>query len=316
MRGLQDLPVAIELTGVLAQEVIAYVEGEAGWQVVAPQGPPRPVLTVTNRVRPGEAHVVVVDGTPTLEETRTGLLGGALDVVGWPDDRARLLEAPQRAVAATPPGDGPAVLRVGGAAGGAGTSTVVLAIAGLLAWGGQRTLVVGDDDLLALAGWGAWSGPGAAEVGLLDPLDVADEVAALARPVPGVPRLAALGGVRERLASVLATTPAWPADAVIADLRVSPAAADLLVARPDAGLRAAAGTRVPVLLVGDGPLDRRGVRRALGAPAAGFLPASARVARAGLAGRVPSALPGRWLAELAAVLGSLPHLAASRPQKR
>lgn len=32
---LADLPVAVDLDGVLGDEVRAYVEGEAGWQVVA-----------------------------------------------------------------------------------------------------------------------------------------------------------------------------------------------------------------------------------------------------------------------------------------
>lgn len=316
MRGQRDLPVTVDLTGVLAQEVGAYVEGEVGWQVVVAGGPPRPVLALTSRALPGQACVVVVDGTPSLEETRAGLLGGALDVIGWPEDRERLIDAPARAVAAAPVRGGPTVLRVAGAAGGAGTSTVALAVAGLLSWEGRRTVVVGGDDLLRLAGIGAWAGPGAAEVALLDPADMAGEVAALARPVPGMPRLSALGGSGASLAAVLDTTASWPADAVVADLRVSRGPADVLVARPDAGLRAAAGDRAPVIVSGAGLLDARGVRRTLGSRPVGWLPSSARVARAGLTGRVPSALPGRWLGELSAILGRLPRGAVPRPQGR
>lgn len=312
----QDLPVAVELEGVLGQEVTAFVEGEGGWQVVAAGGPPRPVLVLTGpggAVAAGTPRVIVVEGTPDRDETRTGLLAGALDVIGWPDDRARLLEVPDRATAASPRG-GPAVLRVGGAAGGVGTSTVALALAGLLAWGGRRTLVVGAEDLLCLAGIDDWHGPGAAEIALLDPTDVAEEVGALARSVAGVPGLAVLGVTGGALPSVLASTPAWPADVVVADVRTAAGAADVVVARPDARLRAAAGTTAPVVLVGDGPLDGRGARRVLGRAAAAHVPTSVRVARAGLVGRVPSALPGSWLAPLTALLAA--PSTASHTRKR
>ncbi|HVL99925.1 MAG TPA: hypothetical protein VM324_11600 [Egibacteraceae bacterium] len=294
MRPLQDLPVSVDLRGALAEEVTAYVEGEAGWQVVADGGPPRPVLTLTSRARPGEPCVVVVAGTPGHDETRAALLAGALDVVGWPADRARLLDAPLRTSELRPTGRRARILRVGGASGGSGTSTVALALAGLLAWSGRRVVVVGEDDLLRLAGLAPWGGPGAADVAVLHPDEAGEEVAVLARPVPGVPGLAALGGP----GAAVADAAGWPAEAVVVDLRAHGRdGADLLVARPDAGLRAAAGARA-VVVVGDGPLDGRAVRRVLSAPPVAWLPASARVARAGVAGRIPSALPGRWLAGL------------------
>lgn len=302
MHPLRDLPVSIDLEGTLGQEVAAYVETEAGWQVVADGGPPRPVLALADRPRTGEPCVVVVAGTPGHAETRAALLAGALDVVGWPADCARLLEAPLRVRAAERPAGDAAALRVGGAAGGTGTSTVALALAGLLAWRGTRTIVTGDDDLLGLCGLAPWRGPGSREVALLDPLDARREVAALARPVAGVDGLAALGGG----GAAAAQPDGWPADTVVVDVRAAGRAyADVLVARPDAGLRAVAGAPVPVVLVGEGPLDARGVRRVLERPPLVWLPASARVARAGVAGRVPSSLPGRWLAALDGVLDGL-----------
>lgn len=309
MRTLQDLPVAVDLPGVLGQEVTAYVEGEAGWQVVSDGGPPHPVLTLTDRPRPGSPCVVVVDGVPGHDQTRAALLAGALDVVGWPADRARLIEAPLRAQAIRPPRGGARVLRVGGASGGAGTSTVCLALGGMLAWAGRRVLVVGGDDLLRLCGRAPWDGPGAVEVAALDAVDARREVAALARSVAGMERLAVLGGADARGGAGPSSrrdgARDWPADVVVWDERAGPAEADVLVGRPDAGLRAAAGATVPVVVVGEGPLDARAVRRVLGRPPLVWLPASARVARAGLAGRVPSALPGRWLAGLRDVLGAL-----------
>lgn len=303
MRALRDLPVSIDLGGEVAGEVTAFVEGEAGWQVVAAGGPPRPVLALTAAPRPGPPCVVVVPGTPSVEETRAALLAGALDIIGWPADRARLLDVPLRAAGTRPATGRTAVLVIGGASGGAGTSTVALALAGLLAWGGRRTVVAGDDDLLRLAGLGPWQGPGAAEVAALDVEEATREVAGLVRPVAGVAGLAVLGGDRAgRVVAGANGASAWPADTVVVDLRADPAGADLIVARPDAGLRAAAGTSAPVLLVGDGPLDARGARRVLGRAPLAWLPASARVARAGLVGRVPSALPGRWLAVLRPVV--------------
>lgn len=305
MHPFRDLPVTVALDEALAQEVTAYVEGEAGWQVVAEGGPLRPVLALTARPLPGQSCVVVVAGVPSADLLRGALLAGALDVVGWPLDRARLLEAPLRAVTARPADGATAVLRVAGAAGGTGTSTVALALAGLLAWEGRRTLVTGDDDLLRLCGLGPWDGPGAAEVAALDAADARAEIPALARPVAGVPGLAALGGADAGWA-VGDGVRSWPADAVVVDLRCRRAGADLVVARPDAGLRALTGVRDPVVLVGDGPLDARGVRRLLGGAPLAWLAASARVARAGVAGRVPSGLPGRWLQELGSAL-ALPH---------
>lgn len=59
------------------------------------------------------------------------------------------------------------------------------------------------------------------------------------------------------------------------------------------------------VVVGGGPLDRAAVSRLLGGPPHAWLPASERVARAGAAGRVPSGLPGTFVAAVrTAVLGA------------
>ncbi|MDQ3538164.1 MAG: hypothetical protein M3415_05145, partial [Actinomycetota bacterium] len=168
MRRLEDLPVCVELPGALGEEVAAYVEGEAGWQVVGNDGPLMPVLTVAASLRPGVATVVVTDGPPDQAAVHNALLGGALDVVAWPRERARLLEAPLRIRATAAGRNAPAVCRVAGAGGGAGTSTIALTVAALAGWAGRRALVVGGDDLLALAGMPPWPGPGAAELAVLD----------------------------------------------------------------------------------------------------------------------------------------------------
>ncbi|HUH07953.1 MAG TPA: hypothetical protein VML96_09110, partial [Egibacteraceae bacterium] len=301
--GLRDLPVSVELAGALGQEVAAWVEIEAGWQLVSGDGGLPPALVLADAARPGAPCVVVTDGQPTAAQIRDAMLDGAIDVVGWPDDRQRLIDAPLRARPRERRRDGPSLVRVAGAAGGAGASSLALAIGGLAAWSGHRALVIGGDDLLALCGLAPWSGPGAAEVAAQPPADAAAEIDALSRPVPSVPGLRILGGAGHDIADVSE----WPVDAVVADLRTvssnSPpglAIADLVVARPDVGLRAAAGLpgRPPVIVMGQGPLDRSGARRALGRAPCAWLPSSTRVARAALAGRVPAGLPGSWLAAL------------------
>jgi hypothetical protein len=296
--------VSVDLPGVLGQEVTAWAEVEAGWQVIGGEGPPAPALTLASGVVADRACVVVVQGVPAPEQVREALLAGALDVVAWPTERERLRAVPLRVAAPVPAAGGPVVLPVAGLAGGAGASTVALAVGGVLAWAGRRTIVVGDEDLLALCGLGGWEGPGAGDLAALDPAATALEVPGLVRPVPGLDRLSVLGGDARRVA----TCAGWPADTVVLDLRTpapgAPLAPGLLVARADASLRRP--RRVPpgwrVLVLGIGPFDRATVHRLLGAHPTAWLPASDRVARAGASGRTPSALPGSWLATLRTTL--------------
>lgn len=105
---------------------------------------------------------------------------------------------------------------------------------------------------------------------------------------------------------------AWPADVVVADMRVGQTPTDVVVTRPDGSLRRV-GTAAAVVVVGDGPLDRRGVRRLLGRPPAVWLPPSHRVARAGLAATVPASLPGSWLAALREVFAHLRPASCPQP---
>ena len=197
------------------------------------------------------------------------------------------------------------VVRVGGAASGAGTSTVALALAALVAWRGLRTLVVAGDDLVRLCVRAPWTGPGAAELALLPPEEVALELGRVARPVPGVAGLAVVGGApRASDGPWPPDVTGWPVDAVVVDLGVA-GATGVLVTRPDAGLRAAAAATGPVVLNGAGPVPDRVAHAALGGRPAARQPWSARVARAGAAGRIPSAVPGRWLHGLVPVVADL-----------
>ncbi|MFO8076997.1 MAG: hypothetical protein R6T85_12855 [Egibacteraceae bacterium] len=285
--------VALRLPEPTASELAGYVESELGWQVVHPDGPPAPQLVLDEHPAPGV--VVVRDRPPDAEEVRALLTAGALDVLTWPGERARLAGLAARVGAGPSGGGDPPVLRLAAVAGGVGASTTALAAAGLLAWSGLDVVAVGDAGLTRLAGM-AWQGPGAPELAALAPHEAAEELAALARPARGLPGLRLLGG------GPVVDAPGWGTDAVVVDLGVAvgdaASVADLLLARPDAHLAAAAGRSEPVLLLGDGPLDAAGARRALGRRPLGHLPSSARVARAGLDGRVPAGLPGSWLRRL------------------
>lgn len=292
MQGFADLPVCVDLPGRLGQEVAAYVEAEAGWQIVSGDGPLLPVFTLSGAgVGAGAGRrVIVVPAPADPADVRDALLAGAADVIGWPDERERLLQvparlAPVRAASAvmTP------VLRVGGCRGGVGTSTVALATGAMVAWSGRRALVVGDNAMLRLAGVAAWTRPGSAElVGLGE--QAASEVERLACPVAGVEGLSLLGG-----GALLPEVAGWPYDLVVVDAGVGGVAeAGLVVAAADASA-AVAPASAAVVVVEQGPLDRGAVARCLGRAPNGWLPYSNRVARAGSAGRVPAALPGSWV---------------------
>jgi hypothetical protein len=118
--------------------------------------------------------------------------------------------------------------------------------------------------------------------------------------VPGVPNLSVVGQGAD------VTAAAWTGDVVVVDAGTAVRSdTTLVVSRPDRGLRRAGAVDRPVVIVGDQPLGPREARRVLGAPPLAHLRASARVARAGLVGRVPAALPGAWLRELRAGLTRL-----------
>lgn len=294
--------VVVDLGGPLAVGVRAFVQGDLGWHVIADGGPERPSLVLADAPRPDVPTIVVLDPDAPVERIRDAALSGALDVLRWPADRARLAEVAHRMGRGRQrvpvrEGPGPTVLRVAGLAGGAGASTLVLALGASLAWSGRRVVVVGSDDLFALCGLAPWQGPGAPEAELLDVRDVAAEVTRLARGVPGVERLAALTG------PLTSDAARWPVDVVVCDQRTTVAGADLLVVRPDASLRRLRQRPgCPVVCNGAGPLSAAGLRRGLGVAPARVLPDSARVARAGVLGQVPAGLPGSWLAAVRALL--------------
>ncbi len=291
------LPVAIDLTGPHADGVRRWIEGVLGWQPVdsptAALVPPAVRLVDVaadpsggDRAVPAVLLITGDDGPARVAAAGAAHVPAA--VVRWPEDRDDLARTVEAVVAL--PRDTRGVvtaLRVGGAAGGVGTTTVTLALAGLAAWRGSRVLVVIRDRALVRE---VRDVPAAA---LASP-DLWDRATAL----PGV------AGAR-----AVHVAPTEPGDReptglgrglVVVDAGVA-SDADVLVGRADAaGLRAFAATAAAaIVVVGDGPATPSALARACGPRRRLSLPWSARVARAGLYGRVPAGLPGGWLRRLA-----------------
>lgn len=298
--GHGALPVALHLGGRDAEAVRRWVEGVLGWQPVdvATQGlvPPAVALqdldVAPGRSDPGVPVVLVVADDATAEQAaRTAAAVTPAAVVGWPSGRDDLAGTVAEVVARPPRGvPGRRVMRVGGSAGGVGTTTVSLALAGLSAWSGARTLAA-----VRGAGLQVRDVPASAVAGV--------DLFTRADPIPGVPAL--------RAVRVIDHDPVPdPGDASIEALVVDAGAdadVDVIVCRPDAAALAVppVTTAAAVVLVGDGPARPRDLLRAADGRRGVRLPWSARVARAGLAGRVPAGLPGAWLRRLVPLA---PHL--------
>lgn len=92
--------------------------------------------------------------------------------------------------------------------------------------------------------------------------------------------------------------PAGAADVVLLDVRTAVEEADVVVAAPGRRLADLAHVRSRLLVRLVDAVGAGEARRILGGRPRGWIPDDPRVRRAGLAGRTPSALPGRWLRDL------------------
>jgi hypothetical protein len=302
----RDVPVQVAVVGELGGQVTDWLERDLGWQVVSGHGALAPLGVVTDQPDAARGAVVVVDGRrPDAERAdvlRRGLRAGALDVVTWQGERDRLVAAVLATAVGDPDhagrvGGGPGrrrPLRVAGVCGGAGASTVALALGAWAAWSGARVVVVGGDDLLSLCGLDPWQGPGSVELAALPHADAGAEVMGLSHGVPGVERLRVLGG-----GGRVGAVDGWPVDLVVVDAGLRVGQARLLVGTAGRRLAAVAGRRGHVLVrVRDATSRRAAVRTLRGSPG-GWIADDPRVARAGQLGSMPATLPGRWLADLA-----------------
>lgn len=296
---LEALPVLLELARPDAARVVAWVEGVLGWQPVdADAGglPPRLCLAdvphspdvARHGDRTTDVPVVLLvgpDDPPVAVATTTRRLRPAA-VVAWPDARDTLVATAAGLLARTRPATtDELVLRVAGAAGGVGTTTVALALGALAAWRHGATLVLASG-VVPIAT------PRTVELDSLAGPRTFDE----ARPVPGVPGLRV---ARTTAPAVGVPVDAGPAAVVVRDVGVAEDA-DVLVLRRDAagvaGLgRSAAGIAV---VLDDGVAPLTAVAGAAARRPLIVVPRSSRVARAGLLGRVPTALPASYLRSL------------------
>jgi len=304
LRDLTALPVALALGERHVGSVRRWLEGTVGWQAVEddPDGPVPPAVRLidveaaTTRDIPDEGGPGLGGRLPTLllieDDDRPLLAARATErvrpaaVCRWPQERTSLPDLVERVLRVRRAD--PSLtrsLRVGGASGGVGTTTVTLALAGLSAWSGTSTLAVTN-------------GPTGLRRATTVPADAlgASDLWARAAPVPGVPGLRAVHTGRT------------VADRAPQDHRVgltlldvgTSTELDILVCRPDG----AAATQVPatmagaVVVVGDGLLSDDRLQRLAGGRRVIRLPVSARVARAVLRREVPAGLPESWLRPL------------------
>lgn len=293
------VPIALCCEPMTGDALRRWVEGILGWQTVEddPDGPVPPVVRLvdvanaTSELAVDVPTLLVVDDTVrAIDAARAARLCAPAAVLAWPEDRASLPDLVTAITSGHRGPDGDArTLRVGGTSGGVGTTTVALALAGLAGWTSRRTLALVRDH--------APVGP-ATRV----PADAvsANDLWSRAWPLPGV------GGVRVVVVEgvVRDVVPAVRGvDLVVVDAGVD-GEVDVLVCRPDAPALASVPTTTAgaIVVSGEGVVPVSRLVAAAGGRRVVVLPHSVRVARAHLRGRVPTALPGRWLRPLLALV--------------
>ena len=289
------------------ERLTRLLEGSLGWPVVDLDDPGLPpvavVVDVAGRARlPDDAVgpplvLLVGEDDPPLTVARAAR--GALHVLAWPPAPAALRAALAGGGAVR--GRRPWCTVVG-SAGGVGASAVALGLAGVRAWTVGRTLaalsgpchlqdvpVVGPDELTSPAAWAAAAAvPG---VEAMRVVGLATDWRRAGRP--GEAGIAVAGEVP----TVLDLGVLGPADVP-----------DVLVVGPDrAGLDAAGSVpaRAVVLRQRGAGVPVAALRRAAAPAPVHVVAEDGRVARACLAGRLPTDAPGSWLRPLAAVAAGL-----------
>ncbi len=281
------LPVRLEVSEGRRAEVRDWLESVLGWQVVdeATARLVPAVMAIADTscvVAPVLPTVLLVpDAATGADAAAAAIRVGALASISWPADRGQLaglagLGSAGRADLQVP------VLRVGGAGGGVGTTTVAAGVAALLAWSGRRTL------LLDAAGRGG-----------VESVETAPRLWEAARAVAGVERLRSLAvaGSPEQLDA------ASGAQAAVLDAGSAEDVDVLVVVRDHRGLGCLGSTTAAAVVVRDeGPVPLGRVVAAAAGRRVVVVPTSGRVARAHLRQRVPADLPGSYLRRLATVL--------------
>ncbi|MEX0592858.1 MAG: hypothetical protein WD152_05235 [Nitriliruptoraceae bacterium] len=284
------------------ERVRRFVEVDLGWQPVDPSTsrlvPPMVRIADPTTVRrhsdsPLPTVVLIPPQQPSdLASPSAVSPHPAQAEVVWPDQRHTLASVVDQLLQRVVPADARArIIRVGGTAGGVGTTTVALAMAGIAGWSGHRVLACVRGDV-----------PVPGVIGIEGAAASAPELFARATPMPGVGRgrvVTIVDGAR--VAALSDPT----VDMVVIDEGVD-SQADVLVARPDrAGITQVAATpAASVVVAGRGPIGLQGFIAAMNPRRVIAVPWSPRVARAGCALRVPAGLPGSWLRLLAPLMSN------------
>jgi hypothetical protein len=287
------LPVRVQVDGRLHAELVAHLEGELGWQVTGGDELPAALALVdVGAPIPTDVPSLLLVRDDDCPATAARTAPRASAVLAWPQDRDALSEMAHRAIGGATPAAGVLTVRVGGAAGGVGTSTILLALGGLVAWRDRPVLAVVSGDVPV------------PDVPLVDPGALsAHRTWDAAAVAPGVADLRVLVAGRGARAPVEAPagTVALVDDGVSTDV-------DLLVCTRDrAGVEALDSTSAAVAVVVDrGVVPAERFRRLTArGPRQVWVEHSVRVARAGAERHVPAGLPGRWLAPLQPLADSL-----------
>lgn len=295
--GLEALPVLLALGRPDAGRVTAWVEGVLGWQPVdAGAGGLHPrlrIADVTGGTGDGAGPHGVVP-TVLLVAADDDALAVALAVqqlspaavLSWPDERERLRSVAAELLGrARPVATEEQTIRVGGASGGVGTTTVALALGALASWRHGATLVVSAGAVPAATSR-------TVELEALAGQRTFEE----ASPVAGIPGLRV---VRTSAPPRDVPVDAGAAAVVVRDVGVADDTDVLVLRRDAAGVAALERSPAAVAVVlDDGCAPMGAVAGAAGGRPAVVVPRSARVARAGLLRRVPAALPGSYLRSL------------------
>jgi len=292
---LRALPVLIAVSHSNDGSVHRYVDGVLGWQPVGHDfaGPLRARVQITDDpslITEGLPAVLLVDDLGVSAQDAKHLAHHTTVVVClWPSERERLPQIVTQVLSQHTNEPGVRTLTVGGASGGAGTTTVALILGGLSAWHGRCTLVAINDRSARARS--------VAQSALTDP--------ALWEQATAVAGLDSCRVVR---------VDDGPPVTRVRDLRISQTVydvgvaddVDVLVLRPDrAGLYALSQTTAAlVVVVGDGVLARQQIATQAGSRRVIHVAHSMRVARAVAAERLPTGVPGRWLTPLAALVRS------------
>jgi hypothetical protein len=302
------LPVALALGARHVGSVRGWLEGTLGWQAVEDDvdAPVPPVVrlidvdaaaTRATGSADGSTHALDLPSVLLVEDADPPHVVGEvvrtlapLGICRWPVDRDALPDLVARALRAPRPVSASSrTLRVGASAGGVGATTVVLALAGIAAWAGQRALAVVHGH----------AGVRAATAVPADALGAPD-LWNRAAPVPAVAGL--------RVVHTGRVAPDRAPDDRRIELAVldvgTEADADIVVCRPDGAAAAMLPSTMAgaVVVVGAGLLSAERIGALAGGRLVVHAPSSARVARAVLRGHVPAGLPGAWLATLGPLL--------------